>query len=100
MCSHKNHKSRYKHKINGPPPKHHLQLKMVSMLKRMNKFEMMSKLKMTTYIKGDDVEEEDQEKEDNQEIQATKVPHPRVHQAIYRDHPVDLILDGIQKGLT
>jgi hypothetical protein len=33
---------------------------------------------------GDD---EDQDKEDDQEIQDQRPPHPRVHQAIQRDHP-------------
>jgi hypothetical protein len=46
---------------------------------------------------GDEV---DQEKEDEQEIQDQKPPHPRVHQAIQRDHPVNSILGDIQKGVT
>jgi hypothetical protein len=37
----------------------------------------------------------DQDKEDEQ---IPKPPHPRVHQAIQRDHPVNTILDDIQKG--
>jgi hypothetical protein len=28
------------------------------------------------------------------------VPHPRVHQAIQRAHPIDIILGDIQKGVT
>jgi hypothetical protein len=28
------------------------------------------------------------------------VPHPRVHQSIQRDHPVDNILGSIQRGVT
>jgi hypothetical protein len=32
--------------------------------------------------------------------QATRPPHPRVHQAIQRDHPVNTILGDIQKGVT
>jgi hypothetical protein len=32
-------------------------------------------------------DEEDQDKEDDQEIQNQRPPHPRVHQAIQRDHP-------------
>jgi hypothetical protein len=46
---------------------------------------------------GDEV---DQEKEDEQEIQDQRPPHPRVHQAIQRDHPVNSILCDIQKGVT
>jgi hypothetical protein len=30
----------------------------------------------------------------------TKPPHPRVHQTIQRDHPVDNILGDIKKGVT
>jgi hypothetical protein len=37
---------------------------------------------------GDEVE---QEKEDEQEIQDQRPPHLRVHQAIQRDHPVNLV---------
>jgi hypothetical protein len=37
----------------------------------------------------------DQDKEDEQN---PRPPHPRVHQAIQRDHPVNTILDDIQKG--
>jgi hypothetical protein len=44
--------------------------------------------------------EVDQEKEDEQEIQYQRPPHPRVHQAIQRDHPVNSILGDIQKGVT
>jgi hypothetical protein len=46
---------------------------------------------------GDD---NDQEKEDDQEEQGQRPPHPRVHQAIQRDHPVNSILDDIHKGVT
>jgi hypothetical protein len=28
------------------------------------------------------------------------VPHPRVHQSIQQDHPVDNILGSIQRGVT
>jgi hypothetical protein len=37
----------------------------------------------------------DQYEEDEQ---VTRLPHPRVHQAIQRDHPVNTILGDIQKG--
>jgi hypothetical protein len=30
----------------------------------------------------------------------TRPSHPRVHQTIQRDHPVDNILDDIKKGVT
>jgi hypothetical protein len=46
---------------------------------------------------GDD---NDQEKEDDQEEQGLRSPHPRVHQAIQGDHPVNTILGVIQKGVT
>jgi hypothetical protein len=45
--------------------------------------------------RGDEV---DQEKEDEQEIHDQRPPHPRVHQAIQRDHLVNSILGDIQKG--
>jgi hypothetical protein len=45
-------------------------------------------------------EEVDQDKEDDQEIQGQRPPHPRVHQAIQRDHPVNSILGDIHKGVT
>jgi hypothetical protein len=42
---------------------------------------------------------DDQDKEDDQEIQDQRPPHPRVHQAIQRDHPVNSILGDIHKGI-
>jgi hypothetical protein len=41
-----------------------------------------------------------QDKEDDQEEQVQRQPHPRVHQAIQRDHPVNSILGNIHKGVT
>jgi hypothetical protein len=38
--------------------------------------------------------------EDDQEIQSQRPPHPRVHQAIQRDHPVNSILGDIHNGVT
>jgi hypothetical protein len=38
----------------------------------------------------------DQDKEDEQD---PRPPHPRVHQAIQRDHPVNTILGDIHKGV-
>jgi hypothetical protein len=45
-------------------------------------------------------DEDDQDKEDYQEIRNQRPPHPRVHQAIQRDHPVNSILGDIHKGVT
>jgi hypothetical protein len=39
----------------------------------------------------------DQDEEDEQVL---RPPHPRGHQAIQRDHPVNTILGDIQKGVT
>jgi hypothetical protein len=36
--------------------------------------------------------------EDNQEIRVQRPPHPRVHQAIQRDHPVNSILGDFIRG--
>ena len=39
--------------------------------------------------------------EEAQQVQQqTQVPHPRVHQSIQKDHPVDNILGSINKGVT
>jgi hypothetical protein len=45
-------------------------------------------------------DEENEDKEDDQEIQGQRPPHPRVHQAIQRDHPINSILGDIHKGVT
>jgi hypothetical protein len=45
-------------------------------------------------------DEYDQDKGDDQEIQDQRPPHPRVHQTIQRDHPVNSILGDIHKGVT
>jgi transposase InsO family protein len=45
---------------------------------------------------GDD----NQDKEDDHDEQGQRPPHPRVHQAIQRDHPVNSILGDIHKGET
>jgi hypothetical protein len=45
-------------------------------------------------------DEEDEDKEDDQEIQDQRLPHPRVHQAIQRDHLVNSILGDIHMGVT
>jgi hypothetical protein len=46
---------------------------------------------------GDD---NNKDKEDDQETQGQRPPHPRVHQAIQQDHPINSILGDIQKGVT
>jgi hypothetical protein len=43
-------------------------------------------------------DEDNDDKEDDQEIRDQRPPHPRVHQAIQRDHPVNSILGDIHKG--
>jgi hypothetical protein len=45
-------------------------------------------------------DENNQDKKDDQETQSQRPPHPRVHQAIQRDHPVNSILGDIHKGVT
>jgi hypothetical protein len=45
-------------------------------------------------------DKDDQDKEDDQEIQDQRPPHPRVHQANQRDHPINSILGDIHKGVT
>jgi hypothetical protein len=44
---------------------------------------------------GGDANDQDKEHE-----QDPRPPHPRVHQAIQRDHPVNTILGNIHKGVT
>jgi hypothetical protein len=43
-------------------------------------------------------DKDNNDKEDDQEIRGQRPPHPRVHQAIQRDHPVNSILGDIHKG--
>jgi hypothetical protein len=45
-------------------------------------------------------DEDNKDKEDNHEIRDQRPPHPRVHQAIQRDQPVNSILGDIHKGVT
>jgi hypothetical protein len=45
-------------------------------------------------------DEENNDKEDDQEIRDQRPPHPRVHQAIQRYHPVNSILGYIHKEVT
>jgi hypothetical protein len=45
-------------------------------------------------------DEDGQDKEDYQEIRDQRPPHPRVHQAIQRDHSVNSIIGDTHKGVT
>jgi hypothetical protein len=45
-------------------------------------------------------DEDNEDNEDDQGIRDQRPPHPRVHQAIQRDHPVNSILGDIHKGVT
>jgi hypothetical protein len=45
-------------------------------------------------------DEDNEDKEDDQEIRDQRQPHPRVHQAIQRDHSVNSILGDIHEGVT
>jgi hypothetical protein len=45
-------------------------------------------------------DEDNDDKEDDQEIRDQRPPHPRVHQAIQRDHPINFIVGDIHKGVT
>jgi hypothetical protein len=42
----------------------------------------------------------DKDNQDKENDQDQRPPHPRVHQAIQRDHPVNSILGDIHKGVT
>jgi hypothetical protein len=42
----------------------------------------------------------EQDETDDQIEKHSLVPHPRVHQGIQRDHPVDNILGSIRRGVT
>ncbi len=42
----------------------------------------------------------DADDQDKEEDEVPRPPHPRVHQAIQRDHPVNTILGDIHKGVT
>jgi hypothetical protein len=51
-------------------------------------------IKRKALIKGGDEDEGDHQGS------RAKPPHPRVHQTVQRDHPVDSILGDIKKGVT
>jgi hypothetical protein len=65
---------------------------------------MKKKIKKMGHLKEEDNDQggddNDQDKEDDQEEQGQRPPHPRVHQAIQRDYPVNSILGDIHKGAT
>jgi hypothetical protein len=42
----------------------------------------------------------DDNEQDKEDEQGQRLPHPRVHQAIQRDHPMNSILGDIHKGVT
>jgi hypothetical protein len=91
MCVLRNPKNLHKHKIN-----HHLQIKHLHQLKMRIRLKTMKKMiKKMTHLKRREMN-----KEEDQEEQGQRPPHPRVHQAIQRDHPVNSILDDIHKGVT
>jgi ribosomal protein L12E/L44/L45/RPP1/RPP2 len=63
------------------------------------------------YDENEDQEDEPPQEEDNdqggdahdqdkKDDEGPRPPHPRVHQAIQRDHPMNTILGDIQKGVT
>jgi hypothetical protein len=43
-------------------------------------------------------DEDNEDKEDDQEIRDQRPSHPRVHQEIQRDHPINSILGDLHKG--
>jgi hypothetical protein len=45
-------------------------------------------------------DDDNEDKEDEQQVRDQWPPHPRVHQAIQRDHPINSILGDIHKGVT
>jgi hypothetical protein len=60
---------------------------------------------MPTIVENEQVASEEEEviEQDEQDDQIQRhslVPHPRVHQGIQRDHPVDNILGSIRRGVT
>jgi hypothetical protein len=44
--------------------------------------------------------EQDEDEGDQEESRSSPLPHPRVRQTIQCDHPVNNILDAIEKGVT
>jgi hypothetical protein len=99
MCIRKNPKSVHKHKINHRLPYKHLhQLKMDQAQEEEEEDQDDEPPQEEDIDQGGD--EDDQDKEEDQEIRDQTPPHPRVHQAIQRDHPVNSILGDIHKGVT
>jgi hypothetical protein len=84
------------HKINHLPPCKHLhQPKMRIKLKNDENEDQEEPPQEEDNDQGGDAN--DQDKEDDE---GPRPPHPRVHQAIQRDHPVNTILGDIHKGVT
>jgi hypothetical protein len=51
-------------------------------------------------VASEEEESIEQDEQDDQIQRHSLVPHPRVHQGIQRDHPVDTILGSIRRGVT
>jgi hypothetical protein len=51
-------------------------------------------------VASEEEEAIEQDEQDDQIQRHSLVPHPRVHQGIQRDHPVDNILGSIRRGVT
>jgi hypothetical protein len=98
MCVLRNPKSLHKHKINR-----HLPCKYLHQTQDEDQAQDDEDQEDEPPQEEDNDQGGDQvnkDKEDEQEIQGERSPHPRVHQAIRRDHPVNSILGDIQKGVT
>jgi hypothetical protein len=95
----KESKDLHKRKINHHLPIKHLHKPKIRIrLKTMKmKINRMSHLKRRTMIKGEMTMIKTRKMI---KIQGQRPPHPRVHQAIQRDHPVNSILCDIHKGVT
>jgi hypothetical protein len=64
----------------------------MSKIKRMNKIKIKLMIKRKSLIKGGDKDDGD-----HQGLRL-KLSHPRVHQTVQRDHPMNNILGDIKKG--
>jgi hypothetical protein len=68
--------------------------------KTMRKIKRMNKMKIKFMIKRKALIKEGDKDDGDHEGPRTMPPHPSVHQAVQRDHPVDNILGDIKKGVT
>jgi hypothetical protein len=59
-----------------------------------------SSMQASPPTQDEDQAQDDEDKDQDQEIRDQRPLHPRVHQAIQRDHPVNSILGYIHKGVT